>query len=382
MLSHLKRVGTLAQIICYFDRTQHTDGVAFLIMLPDRRICLRISCGAILVALCLVFLWPNIAVHSPFNRATFHPKSRTSSIRVTKSVQKCLSHVLKHFSLRDLVFLDKGKKLISPVIRQSIPPYPLDKVRAAFRNLFEPLYANRSSQTEKELSCYLKYTLKPRLRQLRSIVFHVVQAFKREKIDLILDSGSLIGSWRHHGIIPYDDDIDFRFPYDQRPRVFKLLNSLCAKQGTCWPKKYNPWQWKLYVDCKKHTKKNCSTQIDFFFYKIKENLIKQEDRPFSYNKSVFFPLTQRPFEGVLMKSVRDYPGYFQRMYKSKNLTECRSFNHVHQSRCKRKAIDCNLLQPFHPFVRSFSDKRWRSLEFLIHKRKIVHVFYDPNKNIH
>ena len=51
-------------------------------------------------------------------------------------------------------------------------------------------------------------------------------ALTRAGIPFFMYSGKLIGSWRHHGLIPWDDDVDFAVPLGLKKNVSQALSRL------------------------------------------------------------------------------------------------------------------------------------------------------------
>ena len=59
----------------------------------------------------------------------------------------------------------------------------------------------------------------------REEILHLVKQFKKLmkniNVPFFMYGGTLIGSYRHHGFIPWDDDIDFFIPNKHRSKLGK-----------------------------------------------------------------------------------------------------------------------------------------------------------------
>ena len=79
-----------------------------------------------------------------------------------------------------------------------------------------------------------------------SETFHVFhEALSKTNITYFIMGGSLIGSYRHHNIIPWDDDIDVIVNSTQRMMLHEILLSLEPDYLHTWS--MEPLiQWKFY----------------------------------------------------------------------------------------------------------------------------------------
>ena len=85
---------------------------------------------------------------------------------------------------------------------------------------------------------------KAQLRML-DILSVVDDIFRRNHIDYWLHGGTLIGAVRHHGFIPWDDDVDIAVRALDMPRIRKVLNAelpenLCLQDITTDSNYYLP----------------------------------------------------------------------------------------------------------------------------------------------
>ncbi|PVD20123.1 hypothetical protein C0Q70_20617 [Pomacea canaliculata] len=172
-------------------------------------------------------------------------------------------------------------------------------------------------------------------------------------LTFFLYSGSLLGSWRHHGLVPWDDDLDVVVPSWQKDAVAHVLNGLKpqflldATQGVRW-KFYSarshaigslPWKWPF---------------LDISFYEENRTHIWEQDKvckDFIFNKKDVFPLSERPFMEMMLPAPRNTKAVLSRTYR---LSVCASGRYDHRkemARSEQKSVPCEQLQQVFPFVR-------------------------------
>ncbi|KAH9496072.1 glutamate decarboxylase gad1 [Bulinus truncatus] len=144
---------------------------------------------------------------------------------------------------------------------EEMPVYNLDDWYRIVANVKPQL-------TNDQLKVFDNY--KPSLtpREQRFMLFAMLsatQAFAAFNITYFISEGTLIGYWRHHGIIPWDDDVDILFDSQQwqlARQVLSCLPDLELNMGS-------DYMWKLYHKGSDFWKGEPNIKfpfIDFFMY--------------------------------------------------------------------------------------------------------------------
>ena len=177
-------------------------------------------------------------------------------------------------------------------------------------------------------------------------------ALTRAGIPFFMYSGTLIGSWRHHGLIPWDDDVDFAVPQGLKKNVSQILSRLKPQFVLNEDQKI---RWKFYSSqARKITSQSWKFPfLDISFYNLNDTHVWDGDvkhfKTYNFPKEVVFPLTSRPFEGRLLPSPSKAKAMLARTY---DLDQCKTrwYDHRNERVATIFAVKCTDLHALFPFV--------------------------------
>ena len=214
-------------------------------------------------------------------------------------------------------------------------------------------------------------------------IFRVFRAIcDWSNLTYLLYGGSLLGSYRHHGLIPWDDDIDVLMNESEKSQIYKYFTNISG-YALCTPRNR---QWKLYQMDNK-SRKSCSENVwpyvDIFFFSENDTHIwdNNEMYQFVYNfaKEDIFPLTRSVFEGELAMIPKNTYTVLQRSY---DVDLCTNTLYSHKNESVRDgkvvSLPCKRLLPYFAFVFRSCDSDL-SCEYLVDKTVVVYKIITDHK---
>jgi len=215
-------------------------------------------------------------------------------------------------------------------------------------------------------------------KELLSAMKMVHRVFEDHNIEYSLGFGSVLGSIRHKGFIPWDDDIDLFIFKKDIPQVKKALKVISRKYKV-------EKNWKLY---KIHPTNN--TYIDFFVIDFDENnksIRKRVDDPnkdsksdftwckreYGFDKNLIYPLKLYEFEDTKFWGPNDGGTLAKFWYGDDCMTKCKTrFDEKgnYKYYLKREALCNDLTKEY----RNIKHTKWSGIYVMLSVILVLIVF--------
>ena len=226
-------------------------------------------------------------------------------------------------------------------------------------NRYAPLFRNRriTSQSPAFPTTARSKTFTAALntkdaRITRELLVTFIETVTAAKLVYFMYCGTLLGSYRHHGMVPWDDDIDIAMDFERKADVKQELSKLAPRYALF----ASGMRWKFFlVDGSSVGKYSWRfPYIDIWFYRTDEKRVWDSDPGyadnFNYERDWIFPLGKRPFWGLMLAAPRKTAKVLEQEF---NIGECQSnsYDHRHETRLYgAKTVPCRQLWQLFPFV--------------------------------
>lgn len=306
--------------------------------------------ACVTLSMCIVFLF--ISDSSQFDRSKRYQKRNEAVINQNKiKLGQLTSHYWGYGNIVDSMS----------------PYYEMKYWQSIFHENSLP-WENRSLLRQTNKSRYKAFDQKITPSDYLELV-EILDVFQKScfanNITFMMYGGSLLGSFRHFGFIPWDDDIDVLLNGTEKFRLLKLLRNMSSYVIDSPNKR----QWKFYKKSKlcqtglymnRSVSRRCLRNInwpyiDIFFFSENDTHIWDEIPMYSasyvYTKREVFPLAESPFEKFILP-VPKCPGKV--LSKTYNIELCVTSTYSHKyeklSEDRQLTVPCKRMYDLFPFV--------------------------------
>ncbi|CAI9719314.1 Hypothetical predicted protein [Octopus vulgaris] len=223
---------------------------------------------------------------------------------------------------------------------------------------------------------YARITLQER-RLLLNTLQEFMKSMDAANLSYFLYGGSLLGSYRHHGIIPWDDDIDLMMNSSEKELIKKALSKSLPLYDLDIPESGH---WKFY-----YTKMNNLLDyhhrwpfLDMFFFLENKTHIWDEElnsaKTFTFLKKKLYPLRKRPFNHLMVNA----PCNIEFCMNGYDPEECVASSYLHKKEkplpvFKWVTVPCKDLITSYAFVqhKQLKDGSWNET-LVLNNTKVIH----------
>lgn len=221
--------------------------------------------------------------------------------------------------------------------------------------------------TMKQLHYFRPALTEVEQRALLRVLFVVTAALEAFNISYVAAEGTLIGSLRHGGLIPWDDDADITFKAEQWPTAKRVLSCIPGYEL----KIHSDFMWKFFASDSPHWKDEAVTRfpyVDLFPYVEDEEymwplVIWLKDKML-WPRHQVFPTRLVRFDNFRLRAPHDVAGVLTHLFGDVSVCESRLFERREKRLTpqeERVRVDCQLLHDVYPFVNvKDAAKNWNS----------------------
>ena len=216
----------------------------------------------------------------------------------------------------------------------------------------------------------------------------LIATFKRGcdayNISYMLDGGSVLGAYRYHGFVPWDDDFDIIVDVSQK---HALKEALVGIPGYTLYNRNNS-QWKFFSDSLSIAGPYGWNWpfIDIFFYTANETHFYDvtHDRPEHFGpRTDRLPIENRGiFENMIMPVPHNMEAFLNKRFNMANPCVSNWWNHKNETfpKIKSSSIACQKLFGVYPLVQRFNIGN-TSFEMLTLGNKVLYIVETPTMKL-
>lgn len=192
----------------------------------------------------------------------------------------------------------------------------------------------------------------------------LVGALDAANVSYFMVSGTLLGSYRHHGRIPWDDDVDLIVRLSDRETARRTLSAFEPDMLLYTSSaRHDGYLWRFYSSTGHRVPLKAFRWpfIDIFFYGENATHVWNLSPRFPdevWLRSTIFPLQRRPFDGLRVPAPCDIESFI-RVNFSPDRCRSREHSHIVDQRLlfsRTVEVECSALADLFPFV---SRRQWK-----------------------
>ena len=214
-------------------------------------------------------------------------------------------------------------------------------------NISEP------QQVSKDLKLFRLAKSGSEIKVLLGILQVFTHTMDKYNLTYVMDGGSLLGTYRHHGPIPWDDDLDVMADIDQKETVKKALGSLSPEYVMI------EWDRRLKLYSRDGSKQKFNDKawrwpfLDIFWFKDNGTYIHDIYKGNLLKKKNFYPLRKRPFGYLKVFTPCNVSAKLKVNRIDFNMCVSSAYNHRREMFIQEGhiSIPCKTLQKYYPFIR-------------------------------